>query len=92
MIPSFLPVRFVPALMAQIQRQVHMFNGELAGIEKVPTLAQIPVAPVYVPVSPVQQNTVQSVPAAAEPMLQKPETPCAVPVTEQSVKPVQAAR
>mgnify|MGYP004653190661 FL=1 len=66
-------------------------NGELAGIEKVPTLAQIPVAPVYVPVSPVQQNTVQSVPAAAEPMLQKPETPCAAPVTEQSVKPVQAA-
>ena len=66
-------------------------NGELAGIEKVPTLAQIPVAPVYVPVSPVQQNTVQSVPAAAEPMLQKPETPCAAPVTEQSVKPASTA-
>lgn len=66
-------------------------NGELAGIEKVPTLAQIPVALVYVPVSPVQQNTVQSVPAAAEPMLQKPETPCAAPVTEQSVKPASTA-
>lgn len=66
-------------------------NGELAGIEKVPTLAQIPVAPVYVPVSPVQQNTVQSVPAAAEPMQKKPETPCAAPVTEQSVKPASTA-
>ena len=66
-------------------------NGELAGIEKVPTLAQIPVAPVYVPVSPVQQNTVQSVPAAAEPMQKKPETPCAAPETEQSVKPASTA-
>lgn len=60
-------------------------NGELAGIEKVPTLAQIPVAPVFVPPSPVQKNAVPPVPSTFE-TEQKKESACAESVTESSVK------
>jgi len=61
-------------------------NGELNGIDKIPSLAQIPVRP-QVPVSPAAPAAVSPVPPVSEPPV--PPAPPSVPMSVTEEKPVE---